>query len=117
MAIKAYEMPVKTLTGIPAVDFSSARYTFVNFNADGNIVAATAAGNAIGIIQEPNGIGQPAPVMFLGISFVIFDGAVASGADVEVGTGAKAKTHGTGTVVGTAVVGGADGDIGCVLLK
>lgn len=117
MATRAYEMPVKCLTLVPAVDLTEARYTFVTADTNGNGIAATAGGPAVGILQEPNDVGQPAQVMFAGVSFVIFDGAVASGAAVEVGTGSKAKTHGTGTVVGIAMVGGADGDIGCVLLK
>lgn len=117
----AYEMPVKSLTIVPAVDLTAQRYTFVHLNTDGKGVVATAKGESVGVLQEPNGVDQPANTMFAGISFVYFDGAVASGQEVEVGTGGKAKAHvpgtDTGIVKGICMVGGADGDIGCILLK
>jgi hypothetical protein len=117
MAKMAFEMPVKALTINPAVDFSEKRYRFVTLDSNGNGIIAPAGKAAIGVIQEPNNVNQPANVMFQGISFIVFDGTVASGAEVEVGTDGKAKTRSTGTLAGIAIVGGADGDIGCVLIK
>jgi hypothetical protein len=123
MSVAAYEMPVKNLTLIPAVDLTAARYKFVFLDANGNGVLATAGGLTIGVLQEPNDVDQPARVMFSGISFIYLDGVVPNGSPVEVGANGKAKAHvvgtSTGTIVGIAVVGGSDaaGTIGSVLIK
>jgi len=132
MAKKAFEQPFKNITGIPAVDLTEKRYCGVKFNANGDIVLAVAGDSICGVLQEPNDVGQPARIMNAGISFAIFGDVVASGADLSM------KADGTfipaikatvtdkatvdhlmsvSTVVATAVVGGASGDIGCVLLK
>jgi hypothetical protein len=116
--MKAFKQVWKSLTGVPAVSFADKRYTFVNYDANGKIVTATAAGVSVGIIEEPNGIDEPAQVIASGFSFVVFGGAVASGQEVEVGANGRAVVLAGGRSAGIAAVGGAAaGDIGTVLLK
>ncbi|MNM08211.1 hypothetical protein D3C81_182770 [compost metagenome] len=117
MARPAFEQSWKNITGNPAIDFKDKRYTFVNYNANGDVIAATAAGTAIGIIQEPNNINEPAQVMVHGVSFVLLGGTVAGGDEVEIGAGGEMVKATTGKVVGICAVGGVSGDIGSVLLK
>lgn len=115
----AFQQAWKHITGAPATDMSKKRYTFVNFTAAGDLTidSATAAKSAVGVIQEPNGVGEPAQVMVQGISFVQLGGTVAAGDDVEVGADGKAVKASAGAVVGICVAGGDTGAIGSVLLK
>lgn len=122
MSQVAFEMPVKYLTGTKpaATDFSQARYKFVDINANGDLILAPAGKACVGILQQPGEKDKgpmELPVMFAGISFIIFGGTVASGAMVEIDANGCAIAANTGVAVGKAIVGGASGDIGCVLLK
>ncbi|MNU72330.1 hypothetical protein D3C71_617860 [compost metagenome] len=117
MARPAFEQPWKNITGNPAIDFTTKRYTFVNYNANGDVTTAAAAGTAIGIIQEPNKINEPAQVMVHGVSFVVLGGTVAGGEEVEIGADGKMVKLAAGKAVGICAVGGVSGDIGSVLLK
>ena len=113
----AYEMKFRNLTLVPKTDMAAKRYTAVTVDAAGLGVTATAAGYMVGILQEPNGVGEPAQVTVAGISFAILGGVVATGAAVEVGADGKFVTATTGKTVGICMVGGASGAIGSVLLK
>lgn len=117
MAKRAFEIAWRHITGNPAVNFNGKRYTFVNYDADGNVVPATAGGATIGVIQEPNDVNQPAQIMALGFSFVVLGGTVAPGDEIEVGTDGKAVKLASGKSVGICAVGGNAGDMGTVLLK
>ena len=114
--IKAYEMPFNKLTINPAVDFKEKRYTFVTVNAEGNGVTPAAGAAAIGVIQEPNSINEPAQVIVGGVSFIVLGGTVTAGQAVEVGADGKAVAHDQGVKVGICLVGGESGDIGSVLI-
>jgi hypothetical protein len=113
----AFEQIWKSATGNPAVDFTGKRYTFVTYDSSGNLVNSSAAGLAIGVIQEPNKQNEPAQVAVHGFSFIQLGGTVAIGAEVEVGSNGAAVTLASGKSVGICVVGGGSGDIGTVLLK
>ena len=118
MAKKAFKQVWKSITGTPSESLAGKRYRFVNYDANGDIVVATAGGVSIGITEEPNGIQEPTQVIAQGFMFVEYGGAVVAGTEVEVGTDGKAVALNTGKVAGIAVVGGAaDGDLGTVLLK
>lgn len=118
MARRAFELPVKAVTMVPEIDFSSLRYTACACSTTGGAISAVALGNVVGIVQEPQNIGQPMNVMFAGVSFCVFNGTVATGAEVEVSAVAgRLRTKTTGVTIGIVLAGGADGDIGCVLLK
>ena len=115
--MKAYQQAWKHITVVPAVNFDGKRYTFANVNSDGKGITAAAGEVAIGVIQEPNNIDEPAQVMAQGVSFIILGGTVAAGAQVEVGADGKAIALATGVPVGICLVGGVADDIGSVLLK
>lgn len=118
MSGRAYEMPFGRITMVPAIDFKDARYTLVNFNADGKAIHAVGGKNAVGVIQEPNNINEPAQVTTHGISFVILGATAKAGDNLSVGTDGKAIPVDADTaVVGICVVGGEAGDIGSILLK
>lgn len=117
MAIKAYEIPGKSITLVPTDSFEGKRYTLVTVGTNGELVTATAAGNAVGVLQTPGIAGEPCRVMIDGVSFVKLGGTVANGAAVEVGPNGTVVTADTGKVVGIALVGGAANDIGCILIK
>ena len=113
----AFQQPYKSMTVIPGVDLQAHRHKFVHLNANGKGILAAAGGATVGILQEPNDVDQPANVMIDGISFVYFDGAVAPGDEVEVGLEGRAKKLSTGKKAGICIVGGADGEVGSVLIK
>ena len=113
----AYEQVWKSITGVPGENFANKRYTFVNLDSSEKLVTASAGEIAIGVIQEPNNVGEPAQVVVHGVSFVQLGGTVAAGAEVEVGADGTAVALATGKAVGICVVGGGAGDIGSVLLK
>ena len=110
-------MPFKSITLIPGADLAEKRYHFVTVNAGGKGVVAGAGVKAVGVLQEPNNIDQPAQVMVSGVSFVKLGGIVAAGDPISIDADGKAvKTVTTATVVGVALVGGAAGAIGSVLI-
>lgn len=115
----AYEDIWKSLTGMPKRQFTAEeRYTFVAMDANGEIdTAATGATTIYGVLDEPNGPGQPARVYANGISFIQLGGTIAAGDGVAVGANGKAvKVAADAAKVGTCIVGGTSGDIGSVLL-
>lgn len=119
---KAFKQVWKSVTGIPAENFEGDRYTAVTFNAEGTIDQAELGQYAIGILEEPNDIGEPAQVVAQGFMFVEFGAAVTAGQMTMVGANGRivpyaAATEGTNYPLGIAQVGGALGDIGTVLLK
>lgn len=117
MATKAFKQVWKSITGVPAVDLSAARYKLVNYDTDGNIVLATAAGPAIGVLEEPNKAGQPAQVVAHGFMFVTLGGTVTAGQEMEVGASGAAVVLASGKSIGICAVGGSSGQIGTILLK
>lgn len=118
MAKSAFKQVWKSVTGTPAVDFKDKRYTFVNYNSDGDIVTASAAGPVIGVLEEPNNVGQPAQVVASGFMFIILGAALTAGTEVASdATGrAVAAVDGEGAV-GILAVGGAVNGIGTILFK
>jgi hypothetical protein len=131
MAQRAYEMPFKniTVTKPAATDFSAARYKFVTINSSGEAVLAGAGIVPIGVLQQPGEVDKgpmDLPAMVAGVSFIIIGtGGLASGDDVSTGasgvavkaTAAVLATTLATPVVGKCMVGGAAGEIGCILLK
>jgi hypothetical protein len=117
MARPAFEQHWKNITGNPGISFAGKRYTLVNYNAAGDVIAATAAGTTIGVIQEPNNINEPAQVTVHGVSYVILGGTVAAGQEMEVGANGKAVVLASGKSIGICAVGGVLDDIGSILLK
>lgn len=77
-------------------------------------VAATAAGNALGVARADAASGELVPVDVLGTALVTAGGAIAANAAVEVGAGGKAVTLASGKQVARLAPGSsaaADGDV------
>lgn len=122
MAKAAYKQVWKSVTGVPAVDFKGKRYTGVQYNADGDIIPATEGSPIVGILEEPNNIGEPAQVVAHGFMFAILGAEVTAGQAVMTDANGKfvpyaAAAEGTNHIAGIAHVGGALDEIGTVLLK
>lgn len=115
--MNAYEMKFRNLTIVPKVDMTGKRYTGITIDSTGAGVAPSAGGLIVGILQEPNGAGEPAQVTVAGVSFGILGGTVNAGAAVEVTAAGKFIALATGKPVGICMVGGAADDIGSILLK
>lgn len=114
---KAYKQVWKSITGVPAENFAGKRYTFVTYNSEGKIIPAAAGGIAIGVLEEPNDVDQPAQVVAQGFMFVKLGAALEPGVEVQVGDNGTAVALADGKSVGILHVGGTAGSIGTVLLK
>lgn len=107
----AYEESL-TCISVPAnADLSTSQYRFVKLNSSGNIVAATAAGAADGVLQnKPNAAGVAGAVAIAGVSQVEASAAITAGDDVAVATGGKAATATSGDIVVGRAMQSASGD-------
>lgn len=123
MAKKAYKQVWKSVTGTPAEDFAGKRYHAVAYNADGDIITPAAGAPVVGILEEPNKIGEPAQVVAQGFMFAVLGGAVEAGQAVMTNAAGKFVAYSDAVsplvnhVAGIAHVGGVADDIGTVLLK
>lgn len=112
--------PGADLTGTPTAAVVGKRFVALSGNkqTDGtySIAPAAAGGRVLGVAAWDGAIGSKVSVIS-GSGFIVpvtADGAIAAGAEVEVGTAGKAATKGTGVAVGvcmTAVADGADAEI------
>lgn len=116
MARKAFSQVWKSITGVPAANLAGKRYTFVGYNANGDIVTPAAGAKSIGVTYEPNDVGQPTQVVASGFAFITLGAALTAGTEVQVGADGKAVAFTTGRSAGVLAVGGASGDIGTVFL-
>lgn len=115
---KAYEIPFGRITLTPGVDLSDKRYALVTVNDDGDAVLASAGAEVVGVVQEPNKIGEPAQVVTHGVSFILLGETVKAGEPIASGAGGVGVKAGEDSaVVGICLVGGGAGDIGSILLK
>lgn len=64
---------------------------------------ATAAGNTGGVARSNAQIGEAMPVDVLGSAIVVAGGAIADGAEIEVGADGKAVTKAAGKTVARAM--------------
>lgn len=118
----AYKQVWKSVTGIPSEDFKGDRYTAVSYTANGLIKQAGAGEPIVGILEEPNDVGEPAQVVAQGFMFAVLGGTVAAGDAVMSDASGRfvkyeAAAEGTNHVAGIAHVGGVANGIGTVLLK
>lgn len=100
-------------------------FTIVKFDvAEGNVVAAAAAGDLLlGVSTEiPSAIGERCDVQLDGICDVVYGGAVTRGQRLTADASGRAvaAAPGAGTnnqIIGTALVSGVLGDIGQMLIS
>lgn len=116
----ATQASLTCITREAGADLSAKQYRFVEIAADGQVDAVSSAGgNAIGVLQnDPSAAGRAATIAVAGIVKVVAGGTVAAGARVQADAAGDAITAATGDyVLGTALTGGADGELIEVLLQ
>jgi hypothetical protein len=114
---KAYEMPFKAITLVPSVSFVDKRYLFATIDNTGEAVICGAGAKAVGVMQDPNDVGQPSNVMVSGVSFVVIGAPLAAGQEVQSDADGKAIPLAAGRPNGICVVGsGAINDIASILV-
>ena len=76
-----------------AADLSALQYTFVKLDANGNLIAAAAAGEkCVGVLQNKPKLGETATVRPVGTSKVVASAAIAAGDYVATTAAGQAKT-------------------------
>lgn len=94
-------------------DLSAKQFFFVSVASDGQIDPTGDGAFAVGVLQnDPDAAGKAAEVAIMGQTKVVAGGTVAGGAEVASDAAGEAVTAATGDVIlGTAIDGGADGEI------
>lgn len=100
--MNAYEIPNLRFSLPAGEDIARRRFVSVNSSSEG--VIATTAGSAIGVSMNEAADGEVLDIAD-GIVVVEAGGAIAAGADVEVGANGKAVAKTTGIGVGVAITG------------
>jgi len=100
--MNAYEIPNLRFSLPAGEDIARRRFVSVNSSSEG--VIATTAGSAIGVSMDDAADGEVLDIAD-GIVVVEAGGAIAAGADVEVGANGKAVAKTTGIGVGVAITG------------
>ena len=99
-----------------ATNLGTSQYTAVSIDNTGNIVLATAAAGADGILQNNPTGGDTAAISIFGVSQALLGGTVTNIGDLlEVGTAGALVEHATGVVVAKALQTGASGNVISVL--
>jgi len=112
--ISAYAVKITLVAG---GDLSSSQYKFVKLNSSGQAVAVAAATDApIGVLQNTPLAGQEAEVVVTGGTKLLLGGTVAAAGRVSpnatgAGVAIVAGTDTTKYLAGTALTGGASGEI------
>lgn len=116
----AHETALQSFSATAGADLSALQYTFVTLNSSGQVVAAAANSLAAGVLQNNPLSGEAANVAMNGETKIKLGATLSPGAVVEVGaTGGKAAAAaGTGSyVMGILTLGGADNEIGSMVIR
>lgn len=115
----ATENAMQTVSFVAGADLSTHQFKFVKLNSSGQVVLASAAGEAVvGVLQDNPIAGQPAQVCIGGQCKVRMGGAVATGsalATTAAGVGAVAATG--NQILGFVSEGTAGANIGSVVFQ
>ena len=109
----AYKESQVSVTLEAGQDLSAKQFFFVSVASDGQVDPTGDGAIAIGVLQnDPAAAGRAAEVAIGGLTRVEAGGTVAAGANVASDAAGNAVTAASGDVIlGTAVTGGADGEI------
>lgn len=116
----AHETALQSFSATAGADLSALQYTFVTLNSSGQVVAAAANSLAAGVLQNNPLSGEAANVAIGGETKIKLGATLSPGAVVEVGaTGGKAASAtGAGSyVMGILTLGGADNEIGSMVIR
>jgi len=100
-------------------DLSAKQFFFVTIASDGQVDPTGDGAMADGVLlNDPAAAGRAAEVCIGGMTRVSAGGTVAAGADVASDSAGEAVTAASGDVIlGTAVTGGADGEIISIIFQ
>lgn len=109
---------LKSGSGMMAAgDLTAAQFHAVVINASGEIELAAAGATGVKILNNKPNVGENCHLTDIGENKAVAGGAILKGAKVEVGTGGKFVTKGTGAAVGECrVPAAADGDVITIFL-
>lgn len=109
----------KVALTLPAgADLTTKQYTAVVANSSGAAASAGAAAYVVGILQNEPNTGQPATIVYNGVSKAVCGGSVTAGAKVTTDAAGKMVAATTGqAVVGVALASGASGEVIPVLVR
>jgi len=118
----AFEHDLKCISLVAAADLSAKQFTFIVVDSNGKAAAnTTAGGNVVGVLQNKPEAGQIAEVAYEGVTKIQFGATItpddllmsttAGKADVAVAAASPGNF-----ARGQALSGGADGEIGTMLL-
>ena len=104
-----------------AADYSTTgQYLFVDVNTSGQAVLVAGQGlNAVGVLQDnPSAAGRVGRIAIGGMVKVMAGDTITAADRITTGADGRAETAATGDfVLGTAITGGADGEIITVLFQ
>lgn len=116
----AHEESAVMITLPASGDLSASQFKFMKVNSSGQAVNSGAGEAAVGVLQDdPRAAGRPAVIAISGVVKVRAGGTIAAGAAVasDADGDAIAATTAGHIVLGTAIVGGASGEIISVLFQ
>lgn len=115
----AHEEKVDVISLPAGGDLSANQFKFVKVNSSGQVVACGDGEAAVGVLQnDPRAAGRDAAVAIAGVVKTKAEGTIAAGAAVASDADGGAVVAATGDVIlGTAITGGASGDVISVLFN
>lgn len=115
----AYKNSQTCVTLEAGQDLSAKQFFFVSLASDGQVDPTGDGASAIGVLlNDPAAAGRGAEVCIGGMTRVSAGGTIAAGAAVASDAAGEAVTAATGDVIlGTAVTGGADGEIISIIFQ
>jgi hypothetical protein len=115
----AYKNQQTSVTLEAGADLSANQFHFVTMDSDGQLSVSTDGAASVGVLlNDPSAAGRAAEVCIGGLTRVEAGGTIAAGADVASGATGEAITAATGdAILGTAVTGGADGEVISIIFQ
>jgi hypothetical protein len=111
------ERPVASHSALAAADLSTSQYLAVKVDTNGKWALATAADDAVAILQEKTASGAAGNGMYLGCSLAVFGGTITAGDKLAVNASSQVVLALPGDVViGRALESGVANDKKTVLL-
>ncbi len=118
MAFEGQQLRIDRKAG---ADLSAAgnQYKFVKLDANGDVIMPTAATDvAIGVLQNRPGLGQTAETVFVGVTKIQGDAALAVGAVIGTSADGQAAAKTVSGAVGVMITAvGAAGEIGTAIIN
>lgn len=115
--MNAYEQVWKSITGMPATNLAEKQYHAVKLDTAGKITTAGEGEKVLGVLYEPNNVGEPAQVVASGMAFCVLGGTVATGDELQANADGKFIKLASGKSAGICMVGGNANQVGTIFLR